>query len=220
MFKAPIFLITLTGCLIGMGACSSTPDPPSEAATTTDTATLPGTGVTVRPANSDWIEEQFTTEIVNIGLESLGYTVAEIKQADYAVLHISLANGDLDFTTGFYNVGHDAFFENAGGEEKLEKIDTLVPGGGLQSLMIDKATATEYNISNIEQLQDPELAKLFDSDGNGKANIAGCQVGWKCNEAIEHFIDVYGLADTVEQDQGVYTALLADVLARHQQGQP
>ncbi|MGF1537903.1 MAG: glycine betaine/L-proline ABC transporter substrate-binding protein ProX [Elainellaceae cyanobacterium] len=181
---------------------------------------LPGAGITIRPANSDWIEERFTTEIVNIGLEALGYEIEDIQQADYAALYVALANGDLDYTTGFYNVGFDDAFENAGGDVKLEKLGQLVPDGGLQGVMIDKQTADEYQISSVEQLQDPEVAALFDSDGDGKANLAGCQTGWSCNTVIEHHLEAYDLQDTVEQDQGAYAALLADVLTRQGQGDP
>ena len=206
--------------LLGAVSCSSENATTGEQPNDSNQQDLPGKGITVRPSNSDWIEEQFTTEVVNIGFEALGYTVADIQQADYAVIHVSLANGDMDFTTGFYKVGHDAFFENAGGEEKLEKLGALVVGSGQQRLMIDKATAEQYQLSDLTQLSDPEIAALFDTDGDGKANLAGCQVGWGCNEIIEHFIQTYDLADTLEQDQGAYTVLLADVISRYKQGKP
>lgn len=218
MLSKMILPTILVGWLTSVGACAfintdsnSTNDPSGK---------LPGTGVTVRPANSDWVEEQFTTEVVNLGLEALGYTVETIQQFDYKNMLTAVANGDLDFTTGFYTVGYDDFFENAGGDEKLEKIGVLVPGSGQQSILIDLETATQHQITNITQLQEPNLAQLFDTDGDGKANLAGCQMEWQCNNIIEHFINVYGLIETVEQDQGTYTELVADVLDRHGQGQP
>ncbi|MEO0406619.1 MAG: glycine betaine/L-proline ABC transporter substrate-binding protein ProX, partial [Cyanobacteria bacterium P01_A01_bin.135] len=175
---------------------------------------------TIRSANTDWLEEQFTTEIVNIGLAELGYELEDIRQVDYAALHVSVANGDIDYTTGFYNVGFDDSFENAGGDAKLERLGEVVPDGGLQGVLVDKPTADEYGIESLEQLQDPELAALFDSDGDGRANLAGCQTGWSCNTVIEHHLEAYELQDTVEQDQGAYAALLADVLTRQGQGDP
>ncbi len=214
--KLTIPTLATTLCF-GLIACQTTPPTTT---VSTDTATLPGSGVNINPSNSDWIEEQFLTEIVNIGLEKLGYKVRDIQQADYAALHIAMANGDLTYTTGYYIPGHDDFFENAGGEKKLERIGLLVDGGGVQGIMVDKKTADQYQITNIEQLKDPKLAKLFDTDGDGKANLAGCQVGWACNNNIAHHLEVYGLKDTVEQDQGAYSALLADVLTRYKQGEP
>ena len=203
--------------LLPLTACQAETADTAPATTDPD---QPGTGVTVRSANTDWLEEQFVTEIINIGLVELGYTLEDIQQVDYAALHVAVANGDLDYTTGFYNVGFDDSFENAGGEAKLERLGEVVPDGGQQGILVDKTTADEYGIESVEQLQDPELAALFDSDGDGRANLAGCQTGWSCNTVIEHHLEAYALEDTVEQDQGAYAALLADVLTRQGQGEP
>ncbi|WP_432288488.1 glycine betaine ABC transporter substrate-binding protein [Aminobacter sp. BA135] len=39
-------------------------------------------------------------------------------------------------------------------------------------------------------------------DGNGKADLYGCEPGWGCERVIEHQLDAYGLRDTVEEKQG------------------
>lgn len=219
MFKQPIRLIFAASLLLGLGACQPASDSAIENADLSNTSALPGTGITVRPINSDWIEEQFISEIINIGLETLGYEVADIQQADYAALNLAIANGDSDYSTSFYSPSHDNFFNKAGGDEKLEKSGQLVPDGGQQGILIDKATADKYGLNNLEQLQDLDIAKLFDTDGDDKANLAGCQVGWKCNQVIEHFIGAYDLEDTVVQEQGAYAVLIADVLTRQKQGE-
>ncbi|MDJ0553293.1 MAG: glycine betaine/L-proline ABC transporter substrate-binding protein ProX [Microcoleaceae cyanobacterium MO_207.B10] len=174
--------------------------------------------VTIRTAHSNWIEESFQTNIVNIGLEKLGYKVEKPKEIDYPALYISVANGDLDYSVVYYQPGHNKFFENAGGEEKLEGVGILTPKG-MQGYQIDKKTADKYNITNIEQLKNPEIAKLFDSDKDGKANLVGCNPGWFCELAIDHQIEAYGLKDTVEHNRGQYTILLADAITRYQKGE-
>ncbi|OLT68771.1 hypothetical protein BI334_30540 [Moorena producens 3L] len=35
-----------------------------------------------------------------------------------------------------------------------------------------------WNTIKPEQLKNPKIAKLFDSDGDGKANLTGCNPGW------------------------------------------
>ncbi|MEM1172456.1 MAG: glycine betaine/L-proline ABC transporter substrate-binding protein ProX [Cyanobacteria bacterium P01_H01_bin.35] len=175
--------------------------------------------VTIRTAHSKWIEESFQTNIVNIGLEKLGYKVEKPKEIDYPALYISVANGDLDYSVVYYQPGHNKFFDNAGGEEKLEGVGTLTPPG-IQGYQIDKKTADKYNITNIEQLKNPEIAKLFDSDKDGKANLVGCNPGWFCELTIDHQIEAYELQDTVEHNRGQYTVLLADAITRYKQGQP
>ncbi len=89
-----------------------------------------------------------------------------------------------------------------------------------QGYLIDKKTAEAHNITNIAQLQDPKIAKLFDADGDGKADLTGCNPGWGCEAMIEHHLDAYKLRDTVTHQQGTYSALIADTITRYKSGKP
>ncbi|MDC0933843.1 glycine betaine ABC transporter substrate-binding protein [Arcobacteraceae bacterium] len=84
--------------------------------------------------------------------------------------------------------------------------------------MIDKKTADKYNIKYLNDLNKPEIAKLFDSNGNGKADLTGCSGGWNCSKVIEHHLDAYNLRDNIEHNQGAYSALIADTIARYKTG--
>ncbi len=178
---------------------------------------LPGKGITVQPASGQETDSTFITEIVNIGLEKLGYEVKDQKELNVPIMHVAVSNGDVDFAGAHWEKTHKDFFEKNGGEEKLEKVGTLVYNY-LAGYQIDRKTFEEYKITNIEQLKEPKIAQLFDSDGDGKANLTGCTPGWVCNRTINHHLQVYGLEDTVKQAQGDYSSLLADTLARYRQG--
>lgn len=188
--------------------------------TTTETATdeLPGEGISVTPGYSV-LEELFQTEIVNIGLERLGYTIEPGRELEYATLHVDIANGGITYTAAHWERLHEEFFLNSGGDEALERTGTFIDNV-LQGYKVDKATAEEYGITSVEQLQDPEIAALFDTDGDGRANLTGCNPGWGCELVIEHHLDEYGLRDTVQHDQGQYFALIADTITRYEQGEP
>ncbi|MDJ1181538.1 glycine betaine/L-proline ABC transporter substrate-binding protein ProX [Roseofilum sp. BLCC_M91] len=200
----------LVGLLTTLMSCQTSPE-------SRETTSLEA--VTIRAAHSGFVEESFQTEVVNLGLEQLGYNIDTVKELDYSVIYVSLANSDLDYTVIYYNPAHKDFFENAGGSEKLQISGLVIPEGS-QGYRIDKKTADQYAITNIAQLKDPELAQLFDSDGDGKANLAGCNIGWSCESMIDHHIQAYELEDTVEQDRGNFTALLANMIARYQEGKP
>ena len=180
---------------------------------------LPGQGIVVHPTSGLETYGIFATEIVNIGLEKLGYEVKGQKQLNVPALHMAVSNGDLDFAGTHWEAGHQEFFDNNGGEEKLERLGTLIPNSTM-GYQIDKKTADKYNISNLSQLKEPKIAKLFDSDDDGLANLIGCTAGWMCERVINHHLQVYGLEDTVEQIQGDYSSLLADTLVRYRQGKP
>jgi glycine betaine/proline transport system substrate-binding protein len=214
--KKLTYTTVLAASLMGLIACQPTSN--SDNSTSTDSGEgLPGQGITVSSAVG-LQEEKFQAEIVNIGLEKLGYKTEDIKELDYSAMYIAIANKELDFTAAHYRIGHVEFLKNVRGIEKLEAVGTIVETVK-QSYNIDRQTAQEYNITNLEQLKDPELAKLFDSDGDGKANLMGCNTGWRCEEVIRHHINVYGLQDTVEQDTGSYFALIADAIVRYKQGE-
>ena len=90
----------------------------------------------------------------------------------------------------------------------------------LQGYLIDKATSTAQNIEGLPDLQDPEIAQLFDTDGNGKANLVGCPHGWACRGVIESHLDDYNLRDTVEQDSHNYNASMEKIIKRYEEGKP
>ena len=161
----------------------------------------------------------FITEIMNIGLEELGYKTEAIKQLDVPIIHIAVSNGDLDFYGDHWEKLQNKFFIQNGGEEKFQRVGVAIDNA-VQGYQIDKKTAEKYQITNLSQLKNPKIAKLFDSDNDGKANLTGCNPGWGCELVIEHHLDAYGLRDTVEHDQGNYETLMGDAVARQRQGKP
>ena len=180
---------------------------------------LPGTGVTVQPLKSSLAEEAFQTLLVMRALEQLGYTVEPMKDLEPATEHLAIANGDATFMAVHWDPMHKDFYNNAGGDAKLLRTGQYA-GPAAQGYLIDKATAEKYNITNIDQLRDPTLAKLFDHDGDGKADLTGCNPGWGCEALIENHMDAYKLRETVTHVQGSYAALIADTLGRYKRGEP
>ncbi|ORM67755.1 glycine betaine ABC transporter substrate-binding protein [Pantoea wallisii] len=189
------------------------------AATHVSAADLPGKGITVKPLQSTIAEETFQTLIVSRALEKLGYSVEKPSEVDYNVAYTSIASGDATFTAVNWQPLHDDMFKAAGGDAKFYREGTFVTGAA-QGYLIDKKTAEKYHITNIEQLKDPKIAKLFDSNGDGKADMTGCTPGWGCEAVINHQNSAFGLADTVTANMGNYSAMVADTLARYKQGKP
>ncbi len=88
----------------------------------------------------------------------------------------------------------------------------------------------------MADLEDPEVAAIFDQDGDGVADLTGCNDGWGCNatidlhvngcegddcpEAAEGGFDGLAWGENVNQVVGQYSALMADVVARVERGEP
>ena len=189
------------------------------AATTVSAADLPGKGIKVQALKSSLAEETFQTLLVNRALAKLGYDVQPIKEVEYPTAHIAISNGDATFMADHWNPQHADYFKNAGGKDKLSR-EGVYSDNAAQGYLIDKKTADAYKITNIGQLKDPKIAKLFDTDGDGKADLTGCTPGWGCETMIEHQLDAYKLRGTVSHRQGTYSALMADTITRFKAGQP
>lgn len=138
---------------------------------------------------------------------------------DYNVGYTSLASGDATFTAVNWTPLHDNMYEAAGGDKKFYREGVFV-NGAAQGYLIDKKTADQYKITNIAQLKDPKIAKLFDTNGDGKADLTGCNPGWGCEGAINHQLAAYGLTNTVTHNQGNYAAMMADTISRYKEGKP
>ncbi|MEG4456882.1 glycine betaine/L-proline ABC transporter substrate-binding protein ProX [Microcoleus sp. N9_A1] len=207
--------------LLSLIACHSTPEivTKSPSSSRTTELELPGKGVKVSPASGDSVMSQFISEITRFGLEKLGYEVEELKVLNTTVLFLGLGNGEIDVAPTLEKF-HANFFEKVGGEKNLERIGLYTSSDILQSYLIDRKTAEQYKITNLVQLKDPKLARQFDSDGDGKANLAGCDPGFACEQIIDHHLKIYGLEDTVNHDKGQWEVLLADIVARYKQGKP
>jgi len=178
---------------------------------------LPGEGITVQPIQSTGANETFQTLIVNKAMQALGYTVKGTKEVDYNVAYTSIAAGDATYLAVNWNPLHNAKYTGAGGKDKFYRKGVYISGAA-QGYLIDKKTADKYHITNIAQLKDPKIAKLFDANGDGTADLSGCNPGWGCEEVVEHQLDVFGLRQTVTHNQGNYAAIIADTIARYKKG--
>ena len=179
----------------------------------------PGKGVSVTPIFPTIAEERFRGEIAMAGLKDLGYSVQTPKETDYPALFLALSYGDADFTVHGWENLHAAFYQKAGGDDTMVQTGSIMPGV-LQGYMIDKKTADAYHITSITDLKKPEIAKLFDSNDDGKADMTGCNPGWGCEVTVEHQMQAYDLEKTVTDNRGSYFALMADTIARYQAGKP
>ena len=198
----------LSACALALTAPALAADPP-----------LPGQGVTVQPIKSSIAEETFQTLLVMKALTQLGYDVKPIREVEYATGHLALANGDATFLATHWDPLHDNYFHNSGGEARLWR-DNTYSGGAIQGYLVDKKTADAHGITNLSQLADPAIARLFDVDGDGKADLTGCTPGWGCEAQIEAQLTAFKLRGSVTHVTGNYPALIADVIQRHKQGQP
>lgn len=181
----------------------------------------PGEGVSIRMARATWDTGWFQAEVFKALLEELGYEVREpIETLENLPAYFFIAQGDLDFWANGWFPIHDRYLRYGEVNERVIPIGYQVKNGALQGYMIDKATADRLGITNLGDLKDPEIAAVFDHDGDGKAELTGCNVGWACEVTIQHQLAAFGLEDTVTQVQGDYSELMQETVERYESGEP
>lgn len=179
---------------------------------------LPGRGRMVQPTYNS-LEGLFQTFVVVIGLEKLGYEVKKPGFTKPAMQYLAVAQGDIDFSAEAWLPTQQSFWEAAGKESKMTKFGPLV-ANATAGYFVDKRTAEKYGLTTVDQLKDPKIAQLFDTDGSGKAALYGCPQGWGCELRIEHHLDAYGLRATVRHVKGEPPLLAADFIRRFRESKP
>jgi glycine betaine/proline transport system substrate-binding protein len=181
---------------------------------------IPGRGKTVRMAQATWDTGWFQAQIFKELLGELGYTVADIETLNNVEFYFFSAGGDIDFWANGWFPIHQTYLEFDQVAGKVTPIGFEVEQGALQGYLIDQATAEEFGITNISDLQDPKMAKVFDNDNDGKADLIGCNAGWGCERVINHHLEVYELGETINHIQGDYSELMNETIERYRRGEP
>lgn len=171
-------------------------------------------------ARPTWDTGWFQAEVYRELLLELGYPVNEPRTLSNDQFYQQAASGDVDLWASGWFPLHNRYLSRTDIAGKVEPVGFEVPGGALQGYLIDRATAERLNIRNLGDLADSDIAAEFDVDGDGRADLIGCNEGWACAEVIDYHLQEYGLNSTVEHLQGDYAPLLETVVTRQRQGEP
>ncbi len=80
-----------------------------------------------------------------------------------------------------------------------------------QGMCVTKHTADEHGISKLSDLTDPDMAALFDTDGNGKGEIWIGASGWASTNVEKIRAKSYGYDQTMDLKEMDETLALAEV---------
>ena len=170
----------------------------------------------VRMARATWDTGWFQAEVYRLLIQQLGYEVEGPLTMDNDEFYTAVAAGEVDLWANGWFPTQDSFVQ----EEFAERVGTQVDDGALQGYFVDRSTAQAHGITNLGDLSSREVAALFDHDGDGLADLIGCEPSWGCAAIIDHHLDAYGLRGTVEQVQGAYSPLIRATFDQYRAGQP
>lgn len=180
---------------------------------------MPGKGVTLKPARATWNTGFFQEALVRKGLESLGYDVKKPKDLANPIFYKSLTLGDVDYWTNGWFPMHEAQLPD-NFDEKAERVGYVAKAGGLQGYLVSKKDADQYKIVSLDDFKRDEVKKAFDKNRDGKADLTACPPGWACEGVIDHHMSTYGLEGDINPAKASYEAGMASALASYKSGEP
>lgn len=189
-------------------------------------STAPVQRSTVTMARANWSSGAMQAEIYAQLLEELGHEVVREGEVPPDQFYPALAAGDYDLWANSWPIVHDTFLDQttASGDligDRVAYVGEQMLGGGLQGFLVDTATADRLEITSLDDIvNNPEIRAEFDTDGDGRADIAGCDVGWGCADVIDEIIASNEWEDVLNQAQGVHAELFAEQVERAEAGEP
>lgn len=197
-----------------------------EAAAEEEAMALPGEGVTVTMARGNWKETNFQNYVVQLLLEELGYEVTDPEEIAPATFYPALAQGDYDLWASSWPLNHTPLLEGEspdGGTfgDRVQYIGTMMASGALQGLLVDIPSVEQFGFTTLGELLDnPDAVAHFDTDGDGKADLNGCDDGWGCQKVMNDTIAQNGWDDRIAQVSATHAALFAESQASFETGGP
>ena len=174
---------------------------------------------TITLARATWDTGWFQTEILLALLEGLGYAVAPPQTMENRAFYQAAARGEVDLWANGWFPSHNAFLQEEAVRGRVVPVGYEVKAGALQGYLVDKRTAEALNINSFADLRKPNVAAAFDRDGDGRADLIGCNAGWGCERVVDHHLDAYALREAVSHVQGDYSPLMDDTIARYRAGE-
>lgn len=173
-------------------------------------------------ARPTWDSNWFTAEVVRLLVQNLGYELPRPTSLGNGEAYKRMAEGSSDFWAAGNPANHSIYLTGQFQErqKQVEFVGKIFSNQVLQGYLIDSKFAKKLGIKQLDDFKDPEIAKHFDLNGNGKAELFGCNTNWSCWNLIDFQLKTLGLSDTVEQISQDYTRLILKAHEYLKSGKP
>lgn len=176
-------------------------------------------------ARANWSSGYMQAAIYAELISELGHEVTDPAASTLSPnsFYPALAAGQYDLWVNGWFPLHDIYLEgeNVTGQAvdlPIEPVGWQVADGATDGLMVDKASADSMGINSMDGVA--ANAGAFDNDGDGKADLIGCNAGWGCQTAINEQIADESWGARVEQISGNYDELVTGVIDKVNAGEP
>lgn len=167
----------------------------------------------------NWPSVNATAHVMKVAIEqNLGYDV-ELQNGTNPIVFEAMDSGSMHVHPEVWLPNqqnlHDTFVKEKG---------TVVmnPNGveAFQGMCIPQAFADEHGITSIDQLTNPEVAELFDTDGDGRGEIWIGVPGWASTVVEKIRAKSYGYDQTLDLEESDETLAYANLDNAIKAGEP
>ncbi len=148
---------------------------------------------TIALGQRDWDASRAITHVLKEIIETrLGYQT-RIVESDDAVIFAEMhrGNGRIDVLTDLWMPNQaDQWAKYIDGHQSV--VVNEQPYSGYQGLFIPGYIQDNYQVRSVHDLANPEIAKLFDSDGDGKGEYWPGALGWSSTHIEQVKAKSYG----------------------------
>ena len=161
--------------------------------------------------------ENVLAEVMSRYLDADVETISAAQEALYDAL--DKGDGSVDIVADMWTDHLTAQMNKyvlPGGRQSIQLNDK--PYLGTEAIFVPSYVSDELGVKSLADLAKPEVAKLFDSDGNGKGEIWAGEVGWESTNHMLVRAKSYGFDKTMESTTVATAAFLAqlkDAIDRH-----
>lgn len=167
----------------------------------------------------NWPSVNATAHVLKVAIEdNLGLEV-ELQNGSNPIVFEAMDKGSMD-------VHPEVWLPNQSNLHKTYVDDkgtvAMNPNGveAFQAMCVPKAFGEEHGITSIDQLTDPEIAALFDTDGDGTGEIWIGAPGWASTNVEKVRAKSYGYDQTLELTESDETLAYANLDAAIKAGEP
>lgn len=156
--------------------------------------------------------EQILAQVMTEYLDAEISTLSATQNALYEGM--DRGDGSVDVVADMWTSSLPVQMQNyveEGSRESIILNDT--PYIGYEGIYVPAYVAEDLGVTRLEQLADPEIAKLFDNNGDGLGEMWGGAPGWESTNQTLVRAKSYGFDDTMslsQVDQAVAMAILDD----------
>lgn len=160
--------------------------------------------------------EQVLKQVMEQYLDAEVATIAAAQEALYEAM--DKGDGTADIVADMWTDHLPAQMKNyvlPGGRQTI--ILNKTPYLGTEGIFVPQYVVDQHSVKALSDLAKPDVAKLFDSDGNGKGEMWAGSVGWESLGHTQVRAKSYGFDKTMELttvEQAVALAQLKDAIER------